>query len=76
METSKLSANGYITVPARLRKKYGMKKGTKYVFIEVGENIILQPITKNYFEKYVGIFNDEGNELQILMEEKKSEKKL
>ena len=74
METSTVSANGYITVPARIRKKFGMKKGTKCIFITDGEKIILQPITKKYFDKYAGIFNDEGNELSILLEERKYER--
>ena len=68
METSKLSTNGYITVPVKLRRKYGMKKGTKVIFIEEGNNLVLQPLTKEYFGKYAGIFNDEGNELEVLKE--------
>ncbi len=74
METSTMTVKGQILVPAKIRKREGMKKGTIIIFLEKGDDIIIKPLTKDYFERYAGIFNDKGNELDILLEERKKDK--
>lgn len=74
METSTMTVKGQILVPAKIRKREGMKKGTIIIFIEKGDDIIIKPLSKDYFERYAGIFNDKGNELDILLEERKKDK--
>lgn len=46
METSRISTKGQIVIPARLRKKYGLKTGEKIVFIEEDNYVIIKPRTK------------------------------
>lgn len=46
METSRLSTKGQVVIPARLRKKYGFKRGEKVVFIEEDNYVIIKPKTK------------------------------
>lgn len=44
MSTATISAKGQIVIPAKVRKKLGMKAGTKvYLNIE-GQNVTLMPI--------------------------------
>lgn len=46
MEKSRISRKGQIVIPARLRKKYGLKQGEPLVFIEDDRQIIIKPRTK------------------------------
>ncbi len=74
MQTSTMTVKGQILVPSKIRKQKGMKKGTVIIFIEKGDDVIIRPLTKDYFERYAGIFNDKESELEILLEERKKDK--
>lgn len=45
IETITMSTKGQIIIPARLRKKYGLKKGKKVVLIDDDGYIKVQPPT-------------------------------
>lgn len=76
METSIVTVKGQIVIPAKLRRKLGIKKGTKVAFIEQNGKIILQPLDKNYFESLAGILGTDGKMLSSLLEDKKMERNL
>ncbi len=46
MQSSRISKKGQVVIPARLRKKYGLKEGEKLFFIEQDQQIIIKPRTK------------------------------
>jgi AbrB family looped-hinge helix DNA binding protein len=46
MEESRISVKGQVVIPARLRKKYGLKTGERVVFIEEDNYVIIKPRTK------------------------------
>ncbi len=46
MQVSRMSRKGQIVIPARLRKKYGLKEGEKLIFIEQDQQIIIKPEMK------------------------------
>lgn len=74
METT-LAQNGRIIIPAKLRKKFDIKKGTRFQ-IEVDENghrIILKPITREYIHSLRGKFKGKGL-MKSLKEEKQRER--
>lgn len=50
METSVVTIKGQLVVPAKIRLKFGIKKGTRVAFIEQNGKLIIQPLDKNYFE--------------------------
>ena len=64
---------GQIVIPAELRKKYGIKAGTKIQIMDENERIVLQPITREYIHGLRGKFRGKGL-LKALAEEKKKEK--
>jgi AbrB family looped-hinge helix DNA binding protein len=70
METSVVTTKGQIVVPARIRRKFGIRKGTKVAFIEEHGKLFIQPLDKNYFESLAGILGTEGKLLKSLMEDK------
>lgn len=45
IETAIMSTKGQVIIPARLRKKYGLKKGRKIVFVEESGYIKVVPPT-------------------------------
>lgn len=76
METSVVTVKGQVVVPARIRRKFGIKKGTKIAFIEQNGKLLIQPLDKNYFETMAGILGTNGDMLKGLMEDKKREREL
>ncbi|HTL52553.1 MAG TPA: AbrB/MazE/SpoVT family DNA-binding domain-containing protein [Planctomycetota bacterium] len=59
METHATS-KGQIQIPAALRRKYGIKKGTRIAIIDDGAQIILQPVTADYIRSQFGAFHVPG----------------
>lgn len=76
METSILTSKGQIVVPRNIRRKMNIKPGTRIAFIEKGDEIIIKPFDKNYFEQFVGILNGTGDVLEELKKEKRRERRL
>jgi AbrB family looped-hinge helix DNA binding protein len=76
MDTSVVTVKGQIVVPAKIRRKFGIKKGTKIAFIEQNGKLMIQPLDKNYFESLAGILGTEGDMLKGLMDDKKREREL
>ncbi|MBV6479205.1 MAG: hypothetical protein HGGPFJEG_01966 [Ignavibacteria bacterium] len=76
METSSLTVKGQIVVPSKIRRKLGLKKGSKIGFIELGDKIVLQPLDKSYYKSLIGIGGTKGKALRSLREDKKKEREL
>ena len=76
METT-ATAKGQIVIPASLRRKLGIKEGTR-IQIELNEEageIVLKPITREFVHSVRGKFKGKGL-LKALMAEKKKERVL
>ncbi len=56
MDTITISAKGQIVIPARIRKKFGLKKGKKMVIMEEDGFIKMVPPTD--LTKLCGIWSD------------------
>ncbi|MBI1800943.1 MAG: AbrB/MazE/SpoVT family DNA-binding domain-containing protein [Chloroflexi bacterium] len=72
METT-ATTKGQIVIPAALRKKYGIKAGTRIRITDEGERIILQPITRQYIHGLRGSLKGGGG-LKALIEERRRER--
>ena len=71
------TAKGQIGIPASIRRKFGIKDGTR-IQIELddkAQKIILTPITREYVHSLRGKYKGKGL-LKALMAEKKREKEL
>ena len=51
---SHITVKGQIVIPASLRRKYGIKPGTKIKIHDDGERIILQPVTDEFYRRLPG----------------------
>ncbi len=76
MEVSVVTTKGQVVIPARLRRKYGIKIGTKIRFEEKDGEIIMLPLTEEIIDKNIGFLGTQGKLLKKLMTEKKAESKL
>lgn len=64
---------GQIVIPATLRRKYGIKNGTKIIVTDSGDAIILKPVTDQYLRNLQGSLKGKGG-LNVLMEERRKDK--
>ena len=75
-ETSTVTAKGQLVIPSRLRRKYGIRKGTKVVFVEEERKLVLQPLTREYFHSLRGSLKNGGDVLKYLLAERKRDRNL
>ncbi len=60
---------GQIVIPASLRRKYGIREGTKILVYDDGERIILKPVSKQYLKGLQGTLKSKGA-LKALLQER------
>lgn len=76
METAIVTTKGQVVIPARLRNRYKIKRGTRVCFVERGEEIVLMPVTDDYIDGVRGSLRTGGKALRCLLAEKKREREL
>jgi len=74
METAYVTSKGQMVVPARLRRKYGIKPGTKICFIERDGEILFQPVTPGYIRSVCGMLKSETSATEELLKERAKDK--
>ena len=69
------TVKGQVLIPAPLRRKYGIKKGTRIFVTEEDGRIILEPITREYIRSLRGCLKGTGA-LEELMADRQRERDL
>lgn len=73
MQTSTVTTKGQVVIPVQLRKKAGIKPGTK-VFLEENQgNIIIHPATPDFYKRHYGLLK--GGQLTELLEKMRKKEK-
>ena len=67
------TVKGQVVIPAKLRRKYGIKAGTRIEVVDDGSRIVLQPITREFIHGLRGVMRGSGA-LRILEEERRRER--
>jgi len=67
------TVKGQIVIPASLRRKYGIKNGTKIIVTDIGDAILLKPVTEQYLQNLQGSLKGKGG-LKVLVEERNKDK--
>ena len=75
-ETSTVTTKGQLVIPAKLRRKYAIRKGTQVAFIEEENRLILQPLTPEFIRSLRGCLGKDSSAPEILLEERRRERKL
>ncbi len=76
MHKSVVTVKGQIVIPSKLRRKFGIKKGTQVYLYERDGEIVVRPITDEYLRSLAGITGTKGKLLKALMEEKAKDREL
>ncbi len=66
------TVKGQIVIPADLRRKYGIKAGTRIAVIDTGEAILLRPVNEESLKRLQGRLKGKGV-LKSLMEERRKD---
>mgnify|MGYP001568579813 FL=1 len=74
MTTTVLTTKGQVVIPSSTREHLGLKKGVKFFVIEQDNKIILQPLTRDYFEAMAGIVKSKQILTKMLLDERRLEK--
>ena len=67
------TVKGQIVIPATLRRKYGIRNGTKIIVTDIGDAIVLKPVTEQYLRNLQGSLKGKGG-LKVLLDERSKDK--
>lgn len=74
MTTTVLTTKGQVVIPSKIRRRLNIKTGTKLYIEERGDEIILKPVTPEYFEKIAGVLQTRGKLTKALLKERAKDK--
>lgn len=67
------TVKGQIVIPASLRRKYGIKNGTKVIVMDNGDSILLKPMNEQHLSRLRGSLKGKGV-LKTLLEERRKDR--
>jgi AbrB family looped-hinge helix DNA binding protein len=73
---STVTTKGQLVIPSRLRRKYGIRKGTRVAMIEDGPRIVLQPLTREYIRSLRGLLKGKTSAMKYLLEGRSQDRNL
>ena len=76
MDTSVVTVKGQVVIPSKLRRKFGIRKGTQVYLYERDGEIVIRPVTDEYLRSLAGVTGTKGKLLKALMEDKAREREL
>ena len=76
MDRAVVTVKGQIVIPSKLRRKFGIKKGTQVCVYERNGEIAIKPITDDYIWNMAGMAGTNGKLLKALMLGKAKEREL
>jgi len=75
-EVSTVTTKGQLVIPAKLRRKYSIRKGTQVAFVEEENRLVLQPLTPEFVKSLRGSLKTDPSALKLLLEDRKHERQL
>lgn len=75
-QVSTVTTKGQLVIPAKLRRKYSIRKGTQVAFVEEENRLVLQPLTPEFVRSLRGSLKADPSALKLLLEERKRERHL
>jgi len=74
MTTTIVTTKGQIVIPSKIRQRLKIKKGTR-LYIEERENeLVLKPVTPEYFKKIAGVLPTKGKLSKAILKERLKDK--
>ncbi len=75
-EVSTVTTKGQLVIPSKLRRKFGIRKGTQVAFVEEDHRLILQPLTPEFIRSLRGSLKGDPSPLKFLLDDRKRERDL
>ncbi len=75
MNVVKATVKGQILIPASLRRKYKIERGTRLRIYDKKNHIVLEPVVRDPVEEGRGMLKTKGRILKSLIEDRKREAK-
>lgn len=75
MPIVRTTVKGQVVIPAEIRRKYHIAKGTKVIIIDKGGEIALRPLLKEPIKEARGRFKGGVSALKVLLEDRREEAK-
>jgi len=76
IETGIVTVKGQVVIPAALRRRLGIKRGTRVSFLEENGHIVIQPVTREFIRRLRGSLKGGPSPLERLIEERRRERVL
>jgi AbrB family looped-hinge helix DNA binding protein len=70
------TVKGQIVIPADIRKKFKIEKGSRVNVYEKGDKIIVEPLPDDPIQEGRGMLKTRGRVLKALMQDRKREARL
>ncbi len=74
MIITSMTSKGQIVIPAQIRARYGMKKGSRIAIQEEGDKIILRAVTPEFIRKMAGALSSEVSLTKELLRQRKTDR--
>jgi AbrB family looped-hinge helix DNA binding protein len=74
MKSARVTSKGQVVIPAEMRKRHGIQRGTRVVFEDHGDEIILRPRTREYFRRMAGTLKSKKSLTNVLLAERARDK--
>ena len=73
--SSTVTSKGQLVVPAKIRRRFGIKPGTTVRFIERDGEILFQPVTAEFIRGLQGSLEADGPVTPALLRERAADRK-
>ena len=74
MESAYVTSKGQLVIPAKIRRKLGIKPGTKICFVEREHEVLFQPMTKEHIRNLADMLKSTTSATGELLKERKLNK--
>ena len=69
-----VTTKGQLVIPARLRRRYGIKKGTMVCFVEEPGRFVVQPVTAEFIHSLRGSLPGGASAMKEFLEERRKDR--
>ena len=76
VDTSIVTTKGQLVIPARMRRRLGIHRGTLLALQEDRGRLVVQPVTADFIHSLRGKFKGGPSGVKILLEERRKERTL
>jgi len=70
MVTGRVTSKGQVVIPATIRRRHGITKGTQVLIEDRSDDIVMRPVTPECFDRFVGILKSKGSMRKELLKER------